>query len=410
MPGAGRACRRRKPLHRQLAKADGKTLVLPAMEKAQFLECPGQSVKHPRIKSIDFIQAADRRFKMHGIKQMADLLDNSIIQAPMAGASNAALVCAANHAGALGSLGAGNMDANSMRIEVEKIRRLSSRPFNINLFVSEVRKDYEIPVAEIDRLRNHCLENGLDFVLPRQFAPDFHEQFQALIDLAPPIASFTFGILEKEAVAALHQRNIFVIGTATSLPEAIAWQNVGADAICVQGIEAGGHQGSFIEPTANLPLRALLAQIRPMAKLPLIAAGGLMTGLDIASCMQLGANAAQLGTAFLCCTESPISQTYRDALLGKLGKPKTVLSTAFSGRKARGIANSFIHAFDGTLVSPYPFRNALTQSLRQSANKKCDHQNMSLWAGCGLAHCREMDAKTLVETLKNEIRTAKGHA
>lgn len=334
------------------------------------------------------------------------LFGGRIIQAPMAGLTNASTVIASCNAGILGSLGAGNLGAADIRAEIKKIRAATDRPFNINLFIVDDIETPSIPTEELFDLDEYYARKGIEFELPETYCPPFKDQFKALLEEIPPVASFTFGILDAEAVNELHQRNIFIVGTATNLPEVIEWQNAGANAICLQGIEAGGHHGTFRFEDKHLSLSSLIEQASSIARVPLIAAGGIMDGASIVSCFNRGASAVQMGTAFLCCNETSTPQPYRSKLLSGLTENDTVITKAFSGRKARGVRNEFIMQFDNSLVSPYPIRNALTQSLRKFATQKGDVENMSLWAGCGVSAIRAMSLNELVLKLRNEMKNS----
>jgi nitronate monooxygenase len=341
-------------------------------------------------------------------KLPAHLFSDGIIQAPMAGLTDAAIVIASCQAGILGSLGAGNLEPAAIRTEIKKIRSATDRPFNINLFVVNEAIFPEIPTDELLVLSNYCNENGIDFELPTKFCPSFRDQFHVILDETPAIASFTFGILDTEAINELHKRNIFVIGTATNLLEIKNWQDIGADAVCLQGIEAGGHRGTFKFSEEDLDLFTLLQQATSVAHIPIVAAGGIMDGASIVSCFRHGADAVQLGTAFLCCNEALTPEAYRNKLLSGLTADDTIVTRAFSGRPARGVRNEFIAKFDALPVSPYPIRNALTQPLRKWATQKGDAENMSLWAGTGLAAIRSLGLSELVSTLRREMEDSEG--
>ena len=215
-------------------------------------------------------------------------------------------------------------------------------------------------------------------------------------------ASFTFGCLTDNEVERLHAANIYVIGTATTVDEAREWQQVDADAICLQGFEAGGHRGSFTPEAqiAPVPINKLLAETREAINLPLIAAGGIMTGADIKSALTAGAAAVQLGTAFLLCPESTISTPWRDALRSAQGDA-TRLTRVFSGRYARGIENDFMRDLVDieSRLPAYPVQNVLTGDLRAACAKAGSGDCLSLWAGTGFAKIREMPAAELVKTL-----------
>jgi nitronate monooxygenase len=227
-----------------------------------------------------------------------------------------------------------------------------------------------------------------------------------LLQVKPAVASFTFGILAKEQVAALHAAGILVIGTVTSVAEGLAWQDIGADAVIASGIEAGGHRGTFIgrQEDATMPAKQLWPAVAHALRIPVIAAGGIMDGADIREALALGAVAVQMGTAFLVTDESGIHPAYRARLLDQ--QPKTTrLTRSISGRYARGIENRFMRDMANVeaQVPAYPIQNAL---IRAEAAKNNDPEWMSLWAGTGVARARAMPAAALVRTLFDEMQHA----
>lgn len=341
-------------------------------------------------------------------------LRHPLIQAPMAGgATTPELVAAVSNTGALGSFAAATLSPAAMREGVARVRLLTDRPFNVNLFVLDepAPSDAEVARAQarLDPLR---AELGLPpGGRPARFCEDNRAQLETLIELAPPVVSFTFGLLDAATVARLHTAGSLVIGTATTVAEARAWEAVGADLICAQGCEAGGHRGTFLgDPQqANIGLLALLPQVAAAVQVPVIAAGGLMDGRGIAASLLLGAQAAQLGTAFLCCPESGIPAIWKEAILAA-GDDSTRLTRAFSGRYARGIANDFMRRFaaEEQQVPAYPVQNALTADIRQAATRQGRAEYLSLWAGQGAGMARALPAAELVRVLMDELDACAG--
>ena len=231
---------------------------------------------------------------------------------------------------------------------------------------------------------------------------------QALIRAAPPVASFAFSILTAAQVAALHARDVFVIGTATTVAEARAWVAVGADAICAQGSEAGGHRGTFLAPVEDslVGTMALVSTVRRAAAVPVIAAGGIMDGRGVAAALALGAAAAQMGTAFLLADQSMVSPPWRRAI-ETAEDDRTRLTRAFSGRYARGIENDFMRQMRPVEadVPAYPIQNRLTQALRAGAAKAGDASVLSLWAGQAATLAEPGDAGALVQRWWAEAKT-----
>lgn len=340
-------------------------------------------------------------------------LTRPIVLGPMNNASSAELTAAVSNAGGLGSFAAALLSPESIVEAVRRIRQLTTRPFNVNLFIlDKPRPDLDTIHGSMARLQPYRDTLGLGQAsVPEKFCEDFSGQLDALLSAAPPVVSFTFGILPGEVVAPFKRAGCRVIGTATTVAEAKAWESAGADFICAQGSEAGGHRGSFLKDfeQSSVGLMALVPQIAAAVSLPVIAAGGIMNGQGIAAALMLGAQAAQLGTAFLSCPECPIPAPWRDALL-EATDDSTRLTRTFSGRYARGIVNEFMEQMRPYehVVPSYPIQNALTAPIRQAAGKSGEAGLMSLWAGQGVGLSRRLPAAELVDILANEMATAAG--
>ncbi len=338
-------------------------------------------------------------------------IEHPIVLGPMNGASTPELAAAVSNAGGLGSYAAALLSPAAILDGVQKIRSLTSKPFNVNLFI--LGKPSPDP-AEITRAQDLLapFRAALDLgpaSMPEKFCEDFGLQLKALLKAAPPVVSFTFGILDQDVVSQFKRAGCRVIGTATTAAEALAWEKAGADFICAQGAEAGGHRGTFMGDIEQscIGLMALIPQVTAAVAVPVIAAGGMMDGRGIASSLVLGAQAAQLGTAFLSCPECPIPPAWKKALL-TAKDDSTRLTRTFSGRHARGIVNEFMeqmraHEQD---VPPYPIQNALTGPIRQAAAKLGRPEFISLWAGQGAGMSRTMAAADLVATLAAELKSA----
>lgn len=332
-----------------------------------------------------------------------------IIQGPMAGGANTpAMVAAVSNAGGLGSIGASLLSLDTIRAQVAEVRRLTSRPFMLNFFVQGIPSPQEPEVERaIGLLRPVWGSLGWpELPKPAKWCEDFAAQFELLLELKPAVASFTFDILQDTRVERLHAAGIVVVGTVTTVEEALAWQAAGADAIVASGVESGGHRGTFIgeQTAATMEAIPLLAAVLQAVKIPVISAGNIMTGAEIRHRLSLGAAAVQMGTAFLTTDESGVPAVYKERLLAAQGNP-TRLTRAFSGRYARGIENRFMKQMEGVEadVPAYPVQNALTAIIRAEAAKRGDTELMSLWAGTGVAKCRAMPVAKLMETLIAEI-------
>jgi nitronate monooxygenase len=340
---------------------------------------------------------------------MFDKLPIPILQSPMVGASSLEMALAVSAAGGLGAFGAGAMAPADIEAEIRRYRAASDRPFGVNLFVLEpATPAADVIDAAIERLRPWYAALGMaPPSAPKGFAPDFQAQFAALLRAAPPVASFTFERLRAEQVAALRAAGSYVVGTATTVAEAKAWAEVGADAISAQGAEAGGHRGTFLKSTdaSLIGTFALVSGVRQALDLPVVAAGGIMDGRGVAAALALGAVAAQMGTAFLLCDQSAISPTWRRAL-EQAGEDPTRLTRAITGRHARGIETRFMSAMrpvEGE-VPAYPVQNRLTQPLRAAGAAAGDPDLLSLWAGQGVRLAVTGDAGELVKQWWDEAR------
>lgn len=334
-----------------------------------------------------------------------------IIQGPMTGSDTPALAAAVSGAGGLGMLGCGMRSPAAMADAAAQVRMRTDQPFGMNLFVqaTPVPDDATVQTA-LRRLAPLYAEFGLVPERPAQWCEDFDAQFEALVTARPAVASFTFGILTAAQVTRLQSAGSYVMGTATTLQEARAWEAVGADAVCASGMEAGGHRGTFLgDYTASMVgTLALVPQCVDALAIPVIAAGGIMDGRGIAAAQALGAQAVQMGTAFLVCPESGIGPAYR-AALGKASATDTRVTRVFSGRPARGIVNTMMERLnaDEATAPAYPVQNALTGALRRAAAQAGRADYLSMWAGQGVGAARPLPAADLLAVLAQEWQAAR---
>jgi nitronate monooxygenase len=235
----------------------------------------------------------------------------------------------------------------------------------------------------------------------------FADQVEAVLDSDASVFSFTFGLLPQGVIEELRARNMFVSGTATTVDEAIALEAAGVDAIVAQGSEAGAHRGTFGSrfDAAMIGTMALVPQIVDAVGIPVIASGGIMDGRGIAAALTLGADAAQLGTAFLTCDEAGIPAAHKQAIL-HAREDQTRITRAFSGRPARGIVNRLMDDIDREpdAILPFPLQNALTRPARTAAAREDRADYLSLWAGQGVRMARRLPAGELVRQLADETR------
>lgn len=325
-----------------------------------------------------------------------------IIQAPMAGGiTTPQLVAAVAAAGALGSFGAGYQSPADLRMAIRAVRQQTDRPFAVNLFTPELAP---IDLAQIERIQAVMQPYRAELGIappppPSAYAPNFEEQIAVVIEERVPIFSFAFGIPAAALLLELKRRGVILVGTATTVREAVALEAAGVDLIVAQGSEAGGHRGAFLgDPAAALVgTLALVPQAVDSVRAPVIAAGGIMDGRGLAAALALGAGAVQMGTAFLPCPESGAHQRYKQAVL-ESDDEATGLTVAFSGKPARGIANRFSieMAAHAAAIPAYPVQNVLTRDIRQTAAQQNRPDLMSLWAGQATCLSRALPAAQLV--------------
>ncbi len=320
------------------------------------------------------------------LKALLDGLAIPIIQAPMVGAQDERMAIAVGRAGGLGSLGCGAMAPADIEAAAGAIRAASDSPFALNLQMAPALKPSAAELeAALARLAPWYARFGEPLPpTPNTFAQDFEAQLDAVVRAAPPIASFIFGVLSAGDVRRLQAAGSYVVGTANTVAEARAWAEAGADGVCAQGFEAGGHHGNFLADieASSVGTLALVATTAAAVDIPVIAAGGIMDGRGIAAALALGASAVQMGSAFLLADEATNGPTWQTALR-ETPEDATRLTRAFSGRYARGLDNAFMRemkSFEAEIPA-YPVQNRLTQPLRAAANRAGDPQAVSLWAG-----------------------------
>ena len=344
---------------------------------------------------------------------LSDLgIKHPIIQAPMAGGpSTPELVAAVSDAGALGSLGSAYSTPEQIAADIKKVRTLTDKPFNVNLFAGGYAPESPVDAAPMLALLGEIHEalNLPQPTLPAWPKNSFAEQLQIVLETRPAVFSFTFGIPEHAAMARLRAAGIATFGTATTVAEGKILEASGVTAIVAQGAEAGSHRGTFAGAfeSAMVPTRELVQSLRAAVSTPIIASGGLMDGRDIAGALARGASAAQLDTAFLTCPEAGTPDAYRRAVL-EARADTTVITRAFSGRPARGLLNTFITKLEGRekIILPFPLQNALTRPMRTAAAQLGESGYLSLFVGEGVTRARAMPAAELVQRLVAEMQQA----
>ena len=322
------------------------------------------------------------------------------------GAGTPALVAAVSNAGGLGSWGGAYSTPQQILEAAAQIRALTSKPFALNLFAGGYHPERTIDPAPIMALmtRIHAELALPPPVLPPNPQSPFDDQLAAVIEARPAMFSFTFGIPSADAFARLRKAGILTCGTATTVEEGKALAAAGVDCISAQGEEAGAHRGTFLKSfdASMVPVRELVHGLVEAVSVPVIAAGGLMNGRDIAAMLKLGAAAAQLGTAFLPCPECGTPQAHKDALMAARADA-TLITRAFSGRQARALPNAFIDAAEEGWILPFRQQNDLTRPMRNAAGAQGRAEYLSLWAGRGVTRSRQMPAADLMKTLVAEV-------
>jgi len=339
-------------------------------------------------------------------------IDYPIIQAPMAGGiSTPKLVSSVSNHGGLGMIGAGYLNPAQTREQIREVKAWTSSHFGINLFVPTT---FQLSEDKIQRANNALqpirkkLKVEADHtaaITYESLIEIFNEQVDVVIDEKVPVCSFTFGLPSKEIIDRLKQHNIIVIGTATTVKEAIENEKAGMDIVVVQGSEAGGHRGTFLneEKESLVGLMSLIPQVVDNIKLPVIAAGGIMDGRGLMAAFCLGTKGVQMGTAFVTCVESGAHAIHKEAILSST-EEQTVLTRAFSGKWARGINNKFTEDMQEqeAFFPDFPIQNTLTRDIRKAASTQNNREFMSLWSGQSPRLAKNQTVEQLMTQLINE--------
>ncbi|WP_150283973.1 nitronate monooxygenase family protein [Rummeliibacillus sp. TYF-LIM-RU47] len=333
-----------------------------------------------------------------------DLMENlqlkyPIVQAPMAGVTTPEMVAASSNGGILGSIGAGYLNAEVTRAFIQAVKEKTDKPFAVNLFIPNF---VETTTEELEEAYNVLKPYRKKLMIAEEGAPlsatDFDGQIDVIIEEGVKVCSFTFGVPSENLLDRLKQHGIYTIGTATTIKEALYIQELGMDAVVLQGEEAGGHRGSFIEPIEFIPLKQLLKEAQEAIHIPKIAAGGIATKAQMEEVLSLGAQAAQIGTAFIVSEESGAASIYKKQIL-LADEDNTAYTKAFSGKYARGIENDFMVFMEGNTIAPYPYQNDLTKNIRLRATELDMYSLMAMWAGTSLHLANEGTVQDIIDRL-----------
>jgi nitronate monooxygenase len=337
-------------------------------------------------------------------------LAEPIVQAPLAGGpSTPALAVAVCEAGGLGFLAAGYKQPDAVSKEIEQVRAATERPFGVNLFVPGERPaDPGTVRAYLEQLLPEAARQGAELGEPRFDDDGWEQKLEVVRDRRPAVVSFTFGCPPADVIASLHERGVAAWVTVTTVEEGEQASRAGADALVVQGMEAGGHRGGFSdrEGADGWGLLALLRVVASTVAEPLIAAGGIADGAGVAAVLCAGARAAQIGTALMLSPEAGTADAQRELL----GQPiPTRLTRAFTGRTARGLVNRFLDEHSGAAPVAYPEIHHATSPLRAAARRRGDADAFNLWAGQAHTLARELPAGEIVRQLGAEAREVLRH-
>ncbi|WP_104062730.1 nitronate monooxygenase [Arthrobacter sp. 4R501] len=342
--------------------------------------------------------------------------DVPVVLGPFGGVSSVELTAAVSDGGGLGSYGLYGYGADAIRNTAAELKKATAKPFALNLWIPTGDETTSLPQPDFDHfvgtLKTYFNELGLPLpLMPDRYLPAYDEQVEATLEAGPAVVSFVFGVPAPELVEAAHRRGIVVVGTATTVAEAVALEAGGVDAVVASGMESGGHRVSFLKPAEEslIGTFALVPQVVDAVGIPVIAAGGIADRRGYAAARALGADAVQVGSAFLATRESAAVPAYR-AILHSPAARETVLTRALSGRLARGIPNRIIAELSeakpaaGGLseagIAPFPVQNWLTGRFRPQAAARGNTELMSLWAGQATTLIRhDSAAEVLAELL-----------
>jgi nitronate monooxygenase len=344
-------------------------------------------------------------------------IDFPIIQGPLGGLSSQKLTAAVSNFGGLGSFGAHGLTPEAIKDVIAQIRSLTSKPFAMNLWVSMedegARTSNESAFnRSLAPLAAHLDALGAPRPVYKPYSPArFENQARVLLDAKVPVFSFICGVPPREILKGCRAQSIVTIGTATTPDEAAVLQDAGVNAIVASGFEAGGHRGSFLRSAEDslTGTFSLVPQIVDIVDVPVIAAGGIGDARGVIAALVLGAEAVQLGTAFLACEESGANRPHREALLGKHAG-HTGLTRGFTVRLARGIHNRLMEELNrkGVEILPYPLQRGLVRNLSIAAEAAGRADLLPLWAGQSASLSTCTDASAFLTSLVDEVSEIAG--
>ena len=339
-------------------------------------------------------------------------IDYPIMQGPFGGGfSTIELTATVSNAGGLGGFGAYTLSPQEIYAVDKKLKAATDKPYNINLWVSDTdAPDGTVSDAQFEKARQlykpYFDEAGIPLPeKPAPFKPRFDNQLQAILDLRPKVFSFMFGTLPADVLEQCRRLGIMTVGAATTLDEAIALDATGVDMIIAAGFEAGGHRPSFLAAAeqSTIGTFVLIQLLKEKIKTPIIAAGGIASGKGVAAALTLGADAVQIGTAFLACEESGALPIHRQMLFSDAAK-YTMLSRAFTGRLGRGLATRLAEALIGKegQMLPFPLQGVFMRPLRSASLDQGKHDMVLFWGGQIAPILKHRKARELMDSLITE--------
>jgi len=336
-------------------------------------------------------------------------IEHPIVLGPFGGLSSVELVATVSNAGGLGSYGLYGYSADRIVATGQAIRSATPRPFALNLWLplddSEQRNAR--PAAAfadaVEALRPFYeeLDIPVPAAPPARYLPDIDEQWSAVLEVRPAAVSVVYGVPSPAMIESARERGIALIGTATTVAEAVALDRAGVDAVVATGFEAAGHRVSFLARAEESLVGsiALIPQVADAVAVPVVAAGGIADRRGVAAAFALGARGVQVGTAFLRTRQSAANDAHR-AAIGTASADSTVLTRAMSGRLARGIRNRAIDSIEAAgAIASFPAQNWLTGGFRAEALRRDRGDLQSLWAGQSAALCTREDARDVFAEL-----------
>lgn len=337
-------------------------------------------------------------------------LEHPIVLGPFGGLSSVALAAAVSEAGGLGSYGLYGYDGDRIRATIAELRAATTKPFAVNIWLptgDEVEPNAQHAIFA-QALEPFYSAVGVEVpARPDRYLPSLEEQTEAILEAAPAVLSVVFGVPSESLIEEAHRRGIRVVGTATTVAEAVALSAAGVDAVVATGAEAAGHRVSFLKPAEDslVGLFALLPQVVDAVDVPVIAAGGIADRRGVAAAFALGATGVQVGTAFLATAESAANDAHREAIRST-ASDETVLTRAMSGRLARGARNRAVRAIEASgTIAPFPMQNWLTGRFRAAAGEQNLAELQSLWMGQIAPLARYVSAREAFDELVMGVPT-----